>query len=85
MNQNLYAPPESPLADQPFDQQPKRPVSVTIIAWILIAFCVLNLLFMAMGRWTPVVELTRLGGHLMVSNGGVRDGGKDYSPVHAGV
>jgi hypothetical protein len=35
---------------------------------------------------TPVtkVELTRLGGHLMVSNGGVRDGGKECS-IYAGV
>jgi hypothetical protein len=56
MNQNPYAPPQSQLADSWSAQQTKRPVSVTVIAWFLISMCVLNLLPMAIGYWTPLAH-----------------------------
>jgi hypothetical protein len=56
MNQNPYAAPQSELADSWSTGQTKRPVSVTVIAWFLIAICVLNLLSMAIGYWTPLAH-----------------------------
>jgi hypothetical protein len=67
MNQNSSDPPRSYLSDSPSEGRVKRPTPVTVIAWLLISLCALNLLSMAIGYWTPLAH------HFFFAHSGTSD------------